>query len=1277
MAVPRKKSYEPIAVVGLGCRFPGDSNSLEEFWSVFRDAVDTVTEIPEDRWDVPSTYDPTRQDTSKIYSRAGSFLKNIDKFDAQFFNISATEAQALDPQQRIMLEVCWEALEHAGIAPGSLGKTRTGVYFGVAASDYFKLLERAKDKESIASLRWTGTAQSMAVGRISYSLGLRGPAMAIDTTCSSSLVAVHLACKSLQDGEADLALAGGSNLMLAPDVFVTLCQIGAISPTGKCRSFDETGDGIVRSEGCGVVVLKKLSRAIEDRDNILAVVRATAINHDGASASLTAPNVESQEILLREALALADLPPSSVAYLEAHGTGTPLGDPIEVQALASVYGQGRTPETPLFLGSSKANLGHAEYAAGIVGFIKLILVLSKGIIPKQINFKKINPHMIDDMTNLSIPMDLTPWPTYASKRVGAVSSFGLSGTNAHAIVESPSLAKAPEAPERKNQILTLAARNRSALISLIDGYAKHLGNEESKFQTLAEISYTAGVGRTHFSDRASFVSDSKEALLKKLEAASKGNTTFQGFSISPEVVDKRAMKTAFLFSGAGSQRVGMGKGLYLSEPVFRAELDRCAGYLKGELSHDLHDLIWGDHVAELDSVVNMQAAVFSIGYSLSKLWESWGIVPAALIGHSLGECIMAAFADIFTLEDGLRLVIHRARAMDSAKAGLTAFISAPEEIVKPLIEERFGGVGIAAINGPDNTVISGDTDSINEVVRALKEAGFRTKILQIRYAAHSPLMDPVLKTFEKAASAIKFNTPRPGIGIVSGHTGKLIQGREASCVEYWIRNVRDAVRFADGMSSLYSFGCRHFIEIGSQSILSGMGQACLQQEEITDNWYPSLTKNQPEEIQILESVGRLYANGHDIDWEAFYRPYRQRKVPLPLYPFQRKTYWIETYGKESSDLKTSSAPVVQGEKDPNLLDYLMEATANQRREFFERFVNTEMARELGFETAEKIRVDQTLTEMGIDSLSAIRIRNRWRKTFGSTITIPNGIVFQYPTIAALSEYLYRTYSGTGEAVETAIHGEGQIDPKISQPRFRIICFPHAGGGSTAFSKWRSCLSEGVELLVLHPPGRESRQSEPFPREFDDLINGYVESLSSKLDQPFIFFGHSIGCIYAFEVARRLRQQHKRMPIHIIVSSSASPPSITSHFSKYQDPLGYDFADTVMNKLGGVPRYILDDTETRDAVFGEVAREFVLARSYVYERQNPLDVPVFGIVGNEDKIVSRDDLRGWAQESTKFDMTTVDGGHFYWFGRETELIAKIETLIQQGILQNPIRKTAAT
>jgi malonyl CoA-acyl carrier protein transacylase len=895
-----KTTTEAIAIIGMGCRFPGAENP-QAFWQLLHDGKEAITEVPASRWDIKAFYDPNPETPGKMNTRWGGFLDEVAEFDPQFFGISPLEANRMDPQQRLLLEVSWEALENASIASDKLIGSQTGVFIGISTDDYAHL--QSKYNTTPDAYSGSGNAFSIAANRLSYLLDLHGPSVAIDTACSSSLVAVHQACQNLRLGECDLALAGGVNLILNPDLSITFSQAGMLAADGHCKTFDARADGYVRGEGCGVVVLKRYSDAVKAGDNILALIKGSAINQDGRTNGLTAPNGLSQQAVIRKALDNAGVAPAQISYIETHGTGTSLGDPIEVNALTEVLMDGRSNDQPCWIGSVKTNIGHLEAAAGIASLIKVILSLQHEEIFPHLHLNELNPLIAE--TPLSIPTRLQKYQAHFA----GISSFGFGGTNAHIVLEKTSKSQTEDAfsMERSRHLFSLSAKNESALRALAQRYDTYL--QSNSEDSLANICFTVNTGRSHFKHRLAIIADSKTQLREQLNAFSTENLfqerRFRGVLKS----NHKPPKIAFLFTGQGSQYVGMGQELYETHPIFRQTLERCDDILRPFLETPLLKVLYGND-EYLDNTAYTQPALFALEYALAELWQSWGIKPAVVMGHSVGEYVAACIAGVFTLEEGLKLVAERANLMQSLpQKGEMVAVFADQAQVSAALVPYSQLVSIAALNEPNNVVISGKSETIQNVVTAFDQKNIETRKLQVSHAFHSPMMAPILDAFEQVAREVSFQKPR--IPLISNVTGQILE--QVPDAQYWRNHTRNPVQFMAGMQTLFEQGYECFLEIGPKPVLSNLGQGC-QPNTASITWLASLKQKQSDWQVLLTSLSTLYVEGALINWTAYDKDYpRSRLSSLPTYPFQRQRYWINQ--PESVILKKNVEQNAQTQKE--------------------------------------------------------------------------------------------------------------------------------------------------------------------------------------------------------------------------------------------------------------------------------------------------------------------------------------------------------------------------
>jgi myxalamid-type polyketide synthase MxaE and MxaD len=891
----REANNEPIAIIGIGCRFPG-ANDPAAFWQLLRDGVDAIREVPADRFDQRAFYDPDPAVPGKMNTRWGGFLEQVDRFDPGFFGISPREALRMDPQQRILLELTWEALQDAGQVVERLAGTQTGVFIGIATNDYGRL--QWNDLKGIDAYAGTGNALSIAANRISYQFDFHGPSLAIDTACSSSLVAVHLACGSLRNGESTLALAGGVNLILSPAIAINFTKAGAMAPDGRCKAFDSRANGYVRSEGAGIVVLKPLSKALADGDPIYAVIRGSAVNQDGRSNGLMAPNPLAQEAVLREAYRQAAVSPGKVQYVEAHGTGTLLGDPIEAKALGTVLAVDRPPGRPCALGSVKTNLGHLEAAAGIAGLIKVALALRHREIPPSLHFEKPNPHIPFDELPLRMQTSLSPWPEGSGPALAGVSSFGFGGTNAHVVLE-----EAPQAinqgitdAERKTDthLLPLSARSPEALHTLARAYQGFLATPEST-ASLTDVCYTASVRLSHHDHRLAVTGNSPAQLMESLEAFLRGEAR-PGLS-SGRKLSARRRKLVFVFPGQGSQWLGMGRRLLKQEAVFREVIERCDRAMRsyGDWSLLAELTATEEDNSRLNEIDVIQPSLFAIQVALAALWRSWGIEPQAVVGHSLGEVAAAYVAGALSFDDAVRVICHRSRLFKRiiGKGAMAAVELSIEEAQQILVGSE-DHVSIAASNGPASTVLSGDPAALAAIVDQLQRRDIFCRMVKVNFASHSPQMEPLRADLLEALEGLQ--PLAESVPIYSTVTGQISHGLEFDAL-YWARNMREPVLFSTAVQRLVEDGHDVFLEISPNPILLSAMQQGFHHFGQEGAVLPSLRREEDEHTVLLGSLGALYTLGYPVDWNLIY-PTGGRCVRLPSYPWQRERCWLESATKD-------------------------------------------------------------------------------------------------------------------------------------------------------------------------------------------------------------------------------------------------------------------------------------------------------------------------------------------------------------------------------------------
>jgi acyl transferase domain-containing protein/acyl carrier protein len=882
---------EPIAIVGIGLRLPG-ANDPESFWRLLRDGVDAITEVPPDRFSLEGIYDPRPGIAGKLCTRMGGFIDQVDQFDPYFFGISPREAKGMDPQQRLLLEVAWEAMEDAGELPRALLGTIAGVFIGMCSSDYGELqmkFGKACDMDIYSS---TGSARSIMSGRLSYVLGVEGPSVVVDAACASSLVAVHLACQSIWSGECNAAFAGGVNLILMPEPSMCFSLAGMLAKDGRCKAFDARADGFVRSDGVAVVLLKPLSRAIEDGNNIYAVILGSAVNNDGRGSGLMTPRKEGQEEVLRAAYRSAGISPGKVYYIEAHGTGTSVGDPIEALALGSVLSEGRERGRPCAIGSVKTNIGHTEGTAGVAGLIKVALALKHGAIPPSLHVTKPNSYIPWDELPLVIQTELGPWRTEEGEyAIAGVSSFGISGTNAHVVVaQAPQLPQDAASDDSSTHLLTISAHCSESLEALARAYKEHLVKSKSSGASMRDICYTASARRVHFDHRLAVVSSSLDDAVDKLEAFLVGESR-RGMWSGKRGSSKP--KVAFVFSPTGSQWVGMGRQLFSCEPVFRRVIEECGSLFREWVDWSLTDELLADETSSrLGEVDVLQPVIFAVEVALAELWRSWGVSPDVVVGHSMGEVAAAHVAGILSLRDAAKIICLRSkivREKASGKGGM-ALVELPFADVSAMLKPYEGRLSIAASNGPTTTIISGDNDALREVHANLERRGVFCQLVKVDYASHSPQMDAISGDLIRALEGV---SPQSGsCPMLSTVSVSYVEGKECT-PQYWVDNIRNPVLFHQAVDRLLKDGYEVFLEISPHPILSVSISQSLRKSERTGVVLPSLRREESEREVMLGSLASLYSMGYEPDWSGLF-PNGGRVVRLPFFKWNRERFWLDT-----------------------------------------------------------------------------------------------------------------------------------------------------------------------------------------------------------------------------------------------------------------------------------------------------------------------------------------------------------------------------------------------
>ena len=1070
---------EPVAIVGMSCRLPGEVRSPADLWGLLTAGDDAISTFPSDRgWDMERVYDPDPEHLGTSYVREGSFLHDAGEFDAGFFRISPREALAMDPQQRLFLEAVWEAIEDAGIDPLSLRSSKTGVYAGVMLQDYAAESSSASPDGAGGA---TGNGPSVVSGRVAYVLGLEGPAMTVDTACSSSLVAMHLACRALRTGECSLALAGGVSIMARPDLFIGFSAQRGIALDGRCKSFDDRADGSNWGEGVGVLLLERLSDARRLGHEVLAVIRGSAVNQDGASNGFTAPNGPSQQRVICQALADAGLAANQIDAVEAHGTGTVLGDPIEAQALLSVYGQDRAEDAPLWLGSVKSNIGHVLAAAGVAGVIKTVMAIRHGVLPKTLHLQTPTSHVDWSAGSVSLLAEPTQWPQTGAPRRAGVSSFGITGTNAHLILEeapAPDLAPASVGPDMRAAEAASASvgrpvpwivsgRGESALRAQAERLSDHLSRGELDIR---DVGFSLAGSRSVFENRAVVIGNEPQELSAGLGVLAEGGS-------APGVVEGEARpgtkRLALLFTGQGAQRVGMGRELYDRFPVFKAAFDEVCDGFDELLGQSLRTVVFGEEaltaVAEdrstarrnfdetsadrstvqgaLDQTMFTQAGLFALEVALFKLVGSLGVTADYLIGHSIGELAAAHAAEMLSLEDACTLVAARGRLMGAQpEGGAMVAVQASEQEARAVLA-GCKDVALAAVNGPTSIVLSGDEDATLALSVELAERGRKTKRLRVSHAFHSHRMDGALQEFAQVVEQVSFSEPR--IPVVSNLTGKALSIEQAKDPRYWVDHARQTVRFADGIRWLGARGVDSFLELGPDGVLSVMCPDCLSGDSDAEEdpgeqrgadgneaslgggppitAVPLLREGRPEAHTLVGALAELWVGGVRVDWAAFFKGSGARRARLPTYAFQRQRYWSQAVASDTGDASVTARiePGADGSAPPSrtgsLARRLRDLTESERRAATLKAVREEVATVLGHSSPAAVDSQLTFKELGFDSQTALELRNRLSVL--ADLQLPPTLAFNYPTASALTEYLLERI-GRERTVETSsVQGE--------------------------------------------------------------------------------------------------------------------------------------------------------------------------------------------------------------------------------------------------------------
>ncbi|MFI2206604.1 beta-ketoacyl synthase N-terminal-like domain-containing protein, partial [Streptomyces sp. NPDC020192] len=1061
-------AHEPIAVIGLSCRFP-QAPDPQAYWRLLRDGVSAVTRVPEERWTLAEgAADPG--------ARWGAFLDDVGGFDASFFGLAPREATAMDPQQRLVLELGWEALEDAGIVPADLAATTTGVFVGAIWDDY-AALTRQGGEPAIGRHTATGLHRGMIANRLSYVLGLTGPSLTLDTAQSSALVAVHEACQSILHGESTLAVAGGVNLNLVPGSSLMQERFGGLSPDGRCFTFDARANGYVRGEGGGLVVLKPLARALADGDSVYCVIRGSAVNNDGATEGLTVPSPTAQEQVVRLAQQRAGVTPAEVQYVELHGTGTRRGDPVEAAALGAVF---RDTGTPVRVGSAKTNIGHLEGAAGIAGLIKAVLCVRHRHLVPNLNFVSAHPDIPLDTLNLRVQTELESWPREERPLVAGVSSFGMGGTNCHLVLSEPAPLGRPanrdtEPPTPRSPVLLLpvSARTQQALYA----QARTLRAAVASAPAVRplDVAHSLATTRTAFEHRAVLLATDRDGVLSALDALAADEP-------SAQVVRGEPLhgKAAFLFSGQGSQRAGMGRELHEAFPAYAEAFDEVCAVLDAHLGHQLplKDVVFAaegtPEAALLHRTEYTQPALFAVETALYRLLRHWGVAPGLLLGHSIGELAAAHAAGVLSLEDSCALVAARGRLMgELPPGGAMVAVQATEADVRAALAGLQARLSLAAVNGPTSMVVAGDEDAVLELAARWRAEGRKTKRLQVSHAFHSPRMDAMLDAFRDTASRLTYHAPHTPL--VSNLTGRPASAEEICSADYWVRHAREAVRFHDGMRALEAAGVSTFVELGPDGVLTSMARDCVTSADTA--FVPVLRGSRPEIRAIAGALARLHVHAVSVDWRRFYDGCGAERVDLPTYAFQRRRYWIArptdaetptvvSYATTPAPEETDRRPGTDGSGTPPLRQRLEKlGPADQERTVLD-LVRAQVAAVLEHDTPDEIDARTTFKGLGFDSLTLVELRDRLTRAIG--LALAPSLLFDHPTPARLAEHLRSLVLG-GEPSDAL---EVPATPATADEPIAIVAmacrFP--GGVTSPDELWR-LVAEGGDAISGFPADR--------------------------------------------------------------------------------------------------------------------------------------------------------------------------------------------------------------
>ncbi len=999
VAAFKNSQSEPIAIVGMGLRMPGNVNTIEDLWQILINKKDTITEIPKDRWDADAIFSEDPLAAGKSNSKHGSFLQNdVKTFDAAFFGIPPREAKSIDPLQRMLLEVTQETLESAGISPDELRGSKTGMFLGLGNSDYTQARLRSGNLEDVDVYDATGVPFATASGRLSYLFDLQGPSFTIDSACSSAIVGLHLAAESLRKGESNMAIVGAANLILTPELYIGLSKLGSMSMDGKCKAFDENADGYVRGEGCGIVLLKRLSDAEKDGDKILAVIKGSAVQHDGLSNGFTAPNPEVQINVIKDAIKNAGIDPATVDFVEAHGVGNKFTDALEIQSIEQSYGK---RDGKVYVGSVKPNIGHLEAAIGMAMLAKVIGSFQHHKIPANIHLTTPNKDVDWNRISSIVPTDTVDWNKESPLRA-AINLSGYSGTNAHMIFEAYDAKASEMAQEDSNAFpIIFSAKSKEALDNLVDTYLSE--KEHLTTIPLKDISWTLVKGRSSYDHKLSAYVDSHEGLWEAIEAYKEKGRHKNITLNNPEIVRNRDI--AMLFTGQGAQYHGMCKGLYDTNVVFKSAVDQCNELLKPHLEQPILDVLYGEDVDSINQTIYTQPALFVVEYALAQVWKSYGIEPSAVVGHSVGEFVALTIGGVLSLEDAILLIANRGKLMQSLPTGEggMAAILAEESVVSAYLKEA-EQVNIAAVNSPTALTISGNKAEVDAIVNKVKEDGLKAVSLVVSHAFHSYLMEPILKEFEAIASQVTFNAPK--IPIISNVTGKELKHGEIN-PQYFSNHIRGTVRYWDNVQYLDSeLGIDVFLEAGPNPTLIGLAKKGLKKPSVL--LLSSAKKKMDDRKMMWGSLQQLYLSDIPVNWKSVYADVEKNRVALPTYPWQRQTYWYDpvkgmpgqAIGSEQETIAEEVKPKAEAlvvTKD-NLMDIMQK----------------ESVRILGLEKGTELDIYKSIREQGFDSMMSGEFLATMEKYLNCTLEM--SLIHVYGDLNALYNYFVKEFIGDEEGI---------------------------------------------------------------------------------------------------------------------------------------------------------------------------------------------------------------------------------------------------------------------